>query len=48
MKTHQEPLGKVISIFQSIVLPSLKILQAYVIWKLELIEKITLYIISQG
>ena len=48
MQAHQEPLVKVISIFQNIVFQSLKVVQAYLIGKLEPIGKVTPYIISEG
>ena len=47
MQTHQEPLGKVSPIFQSIVFQPLKVVQASLAGKLGAIGKITLNVFFQ-
>lgn len=41
MQTHQEPLGKVISMFRSVVFQFLKVVQAYLIGKLKPLGQLT-------
>ena len=47
IQAHQEPLGKVISIFQNILFQPLKVVQVHVMGKLEPFGKM-LCVISQG